>query len=200
MLVALLQVEELVDAVELDSLVVDLARDDRTQLQLRPGDDAGQAHPADRRGVPLGVLGRRTESAAAVRAHQLEAGNVVAKGARSLMVLAVDVVGNGATERNVLRPRSDRQKEAARHREVENLCQRDAGLGGQDAGLGVEVEQAVHARRLQQVAVFQQANVAVAAAQSHRQRAAAQPSHHTGKVALPVEGDEFRVVLGIPSP
>src|SRR5208283_5907309 len=87
-LVPLLQVEELVYTVELDSLVVDLARDDRTQLQLRPGDDAGQPHSSDRRGVPVGVLGGCADPSTTVRAHQLEAGNVIAKRARQLVVLA----------------------------------------------------------------------------------------------------------------
>ena len=77
--VPLLQLEKLVDAVELDALVVDAARDDRPQPQLRPGDKARQPHAGDGCRVPVGVLGGRAEPPAAVRPNQFEARNVVAE-------------------------------------------------------------------------------------------------------------------------
>ena len=174
LLVLLLQVEELVDAVELDALVVDAARDDGLQPKLRPGDEAGEAHAADGGGVPVGVLGGRAEAARAVGADQFEARDVVAEGAGDVVVLAVDVVGDGAAEGDVLGSGRDGQEESARHGEVEDLRERDARFGGEHAGRGIEVDQAVHAGGLQQGAVLEQADVAVAAAQADGERAVVQ--------------------------
>src|SRR6266702_30659 len=77
--VLLLQVEELVDSVELDSLVVDVARDDGTEPELRPGDETRKSHPANGCGVPVGILGARAEAAGAVGADEFEARYVIAE-------------------------------------------------------------------------------------------------------------------------
>ena len=139
------EIEELVDAVELNPLVVDLAADDGLESKLRPRDHAREAEAADRRRVHVRVFSRRAAQARAVGADELELRHVAAEGAGDVMVLAVDVVRDRAAERDVLRAGRDRQKEAARNGEVENLRERDAGLGGEDTGRRIEPEQAVHA-------------------------------------------------------
>ena len=107
--------------------------------------------------------------------------DVAAEGAGDVVVLAVDVVGDGAAEGDVFGSGRDGQEEAARDGEVEDLRERDAGLGGEKAGLGVEVDQAVHAGGEQQIAVLEQADVAIAAAQSDGQRAVVQAAAAGGK-------------------
>src|SRR5690242_18833009 len=82
--------EELVEAVELVAVVVNFARDDGAQADLRPGDEAGETHAADGGGEPVGVLDGAADEAAAVGADEFEAQYVAAEGARNVVVLAVD--------------------------------------------------------------------------------------------------------------
>src|SRR5665213_368010 len=109
----LVERKKFVDAVELRSLVVDHAADDRSQPYLRPANDARQPEPANRRAEVIGILRWRAEAARAVRAHQLKPHDMTAERAGVVVVLAVDVVGDRAAERDVFRPRSDGEKEAA---------------------------------------------------------------------------------------
>ncbi len=194
------EVEELVDAVELDALVVDHAGDDGLEAQCRPGDEAGEAEAADGRGVEVGVFGGRAEHARAVGADEFELRDVAAEGAGDVVVLAVDVVGDCSAERDVLCAGRDRKEEAARNGEVEDLRERDAGFGGEEAGLGVEAEQAVHAGGDEELAVLEQADVAVAAAHADGQRAVVHAVDDGGKVALPVERDDVRAVGRVAAP
>ena len=88
--------------------------------------------------------------ARSVGTDQLELRDVAAKGSSDMMVLAVDVVGDRAAKGDVLRPRRHRQKEAARDGEVQDLCQRHAGLRGKQTGFGIKGKEAVHAGGAQQ--------------------------------------------------
>ena len=194
------EVEELVDAVELDALVVDHARDDGLQAQRCPGDEAGEAEAADGGGVPVGVLGGRAEAARAVGADQLELRDVAAEGSGDVVVLAVDVVGNCSAESYVLRSGRDGQEKAAGNGEVEDLRERDARFGGEEAGLGIEGDQAVHAGGDQEISVLEQADVAVAAAHADRKGSVVQAGRCGGKVALPVQRDHLCGVGRVAAP
>ena len=138
LLVCVGEVEELVDAVELDAFVVDDAGDDGLEAEGGPGDEAGDAEAAYGGGVPVGVFGGRAEAAGAVGADELELGDVAAEGSGVVVVLAVDVVGYGSAEGYVLCAGTDGQEEAAGDGEVEDLGEGDAGFGGEEAGGGVE--------------------------------------------------------------
>ena len=65
------EVEELVDAVELDALVVDHAGDDGLEAQRCPGDEAGEAEAADGGGVEVGVFGWGAEQCASRRSGRV---------------------------------------------------------------------------------------------------------------------------------
>ena len=125
---------------------------------------------------------------------------MVAERAGGFVVLAVDVVGDGAAERDVLGSRRDGKEEAARDGEVKNLCECDAGFGREDTTVGVERQKAVHRCGLEQRAVFEQADVAIAAAHANGQRAAVNTVEHRGEVALPVHRQNRRVVGRIAAP
>ncbi len=71
---------------------------------------------------------------------------MAAEGSGDVVVLAVDVVGDGPAEGDVLCARGDREEEASRDGEVEDLGERDAGLSGEQAAFGIEGDQAVHRR------------------------------------------------------
>ncbi len=80
------------------------------------------------------------------------------------MVLAVHVVGDGAAHGHVLGARRDREEEAAREREVDDLGEQYPGLAAQDAARGIEGNQVIQVARAQQRVAVVQARVAVAAA------------------------------------
>ncbi len=168
--------DELLNAVELDAGVLNAARNDGAQANLGPGDEAGESHAADGGGEPFCVLRGAAEEAGAVGTDQFEAGNVAAKGAGDVVVLAVDVVGNGTADGDVFCAGSDGQKEAARDGEIENLGESDAGFTAQDSGLRIEADEAVQptgdARPAgrKEGAVFKQADVSVATAGADGQK------------------------------
>src|ERR1700733_2939874 len=91
------EVEELVNAVELDSLVVDHARDDGFESKCCPGDETGESESSNSGGVEGGVFGWRAEQTRAIGADQFELGDVAAERSGEVVVLAMDVVGNCST-------------------------------------------------------------------------------------------------------
>src|SRR6185369_14286900 len=96
----------------------------------------------------------------------LEAREVMAERAVAVVILAMDVVGDGASERHELRSGRDRQEEAAREREFDDLRKQHAGFAGEHAAFRVERDEAVEvARAYQRVAVVQAA-IAVAASRA----------------------------------
>ena len=125
---------------------------------------------------------------------------MTAKGAGGVMVLAVDVIGDGSAERDVLGAGGDGEKPAAGDGEVEDLRKGDAGLGGEDAGVLVKGEQTVHAGGDQETALIEEAHVAVGAAHADGQNARVETVADGGEVALPVEGDEVGAVAGVAAP
>ena len=194
------EVEELVDAVELDALVVDHAGDDGLEAQGCPGDEAGEAEASDGGGVEVEVLGGRAEFAGAVGADEFELGDVAAEGSGDVVVLAVDVVGDCSTESYVFCAGRDGKEKAARNGEVEDLREGYSSFGGEEAGLGIEVDEAVHAGGDEEIAVLEEADVAVAAAHAYGQRAVVEAVGDGGKVALPVERDDVRAVGWVAAP
>ncbi len=131
---------------------------------------------------------------------QLELRDVAAEGSGGVVVLAVDVVGDCSTQGYIFCAGRDGEEEAAGDGEVEDLREGDAGFGGEEAGLGIEVDQAVHAGGEQEIAVFEEADVAVAAAHAYGECSVVQAGGDGGKVALPVERDDLCVVVGVAAP
>ncbi len=194
------EVEELVDAVELDAFVVDLAGDDGLEAKRRPRDQACESKTADGRSVEVGIFSWRAQFAGAVGADELELGDVAAEGPGGVMVFPVDVVGYCSTQGYIFCSGRNGQKKAAGDSEVKNLREGDSALCGEEAGLGIEVDQAIHAGGQKEVAVFEEADVAVAAAHTDGERSIVQAGCNGGKVALPVERDDLRAVGWVAAP
>src|SRR5438270_7691341 len=152
------EVEEFVDAVELDAFVVDHAGDDGLEAQSGPVDEAGETETADGGGEEGGVFGGGTEQAGAVGADELELGDVAAEGSGGVVVFAVDVVGYCSTQGYIFCTRGDGEEEPAGDGESEDLREGYAGLGSEEAGLGIEVDEEVHSRGEQEIAVFEEAD------------------------------------------
>src|ERR1700732_2518575 len=84
--------------------------------------------------------------------------------------------------------------------EVEDLREGDAGLGSEKAGFGIEVDQAVHPGGEEEIAVFEEADVAVAAAHAYGEHSVMKAGGDGGKVTLPVEREDLCVVVGVAAP
>lgn len=194
------EVEKLVYAVELNALVVDLAGDDGLEAEGGPGDDAGEAEAADGCGVELGVFRGGADHPGAVGADELELGDVATKGSGGVVVFAVDVVGYCSAEGYIFCAGRDGKEEASGNGEVEDLREGDAGFGSEEAGLGVEVDEAIHCGGDEEVAVLEEADVAVASAHADGECAVVEVGGECGKVALPVEREEFCAVGWVAAP
>ena len=75
----------------------------------------------------------------------------------------------------------------------------DSGFAAQNAGFGVEGQEAVHAACLQQSAVFEQADVAIAAARAYGQQAGRRGLGKR-KIRGPVQRDEVGLQGWISAP
>src|SRR5207248_3432043 len=129
------------------------------------------------------------------RAAELELGDMAAKGSGGVMILAVDVVGYCTAQGYIFCGGGYGEEEATGDGKVEDLREGDAGFGGEKVGFGIEVDEAVDAGGEQEVAVFEEADVAVAAAHADGKSAVVQAGGDAGKIVLPVEGEEFGVVV-----
>ena len=98
-------------------------------------DEPGEAKAANGRRVEISDFLPASRAARAIGANQLKLRDVAAEGARNVMILAVNVIRNCSAQRDILRSGRDGQEEPARHREVQNLRQRNARLGSQQARL-----------------------------------------------------------------
>ena len=149
---------------EADLLLFDGAGSDGLEPELRPGDQAGETQSADGGGEPFGILVRTADDALAVGAQQFQPGDVTPEGAVGVMILAVDVVGDGAAHGGVAGAGCHWQEPAAGHNQFEDIAQRQTCLAAQQAGLFVEGDEVVQGRSGQQAAAVVEAAVAVAAA------------------------------------
>ena len=89
------------------------------------------------------------------------------EGTGYVVVLAVNVVGNRSTHSYVFGARADRQKPPARHGEIKDLRQGDAGFATQQAGFRIKRDQPIEIRCAQQGSMLQQTNVTVTAPHTH---------------------------------
>lgn len=194
------EVEKLVYAMELNAFVVNLAGDDGLEAEGGPGDYACEAEAADGCGVEVGILSGRAEHVGAVGADEFELGNVAAEGPGAVVIFAVDVIGDCSTESYIFCARGNGKKEASGNGEVEDLREGDAGFGGEEASLGVEVDEAIHCGGDEEVAVLEEADVAVAAAHADGECAVVEVGSECGKVALPVERKKFCAVGRVAAP
>ena len=89
---------------------------------------------------------------------------MAAEGAGSVMVLAMDIVGERAADGDEAGAGRDRRKPAGRHGELQQAVEQQAGPAGQQAGFAIEEQDFVHSARVDQRAALVQAGIAVGAA------------------------------------
>src|SRR5262249_3339233 len=83
----------------------------------------------------------------------------------AVMVLAMDVVGDRASESHELRSRDDRQEVAARHEEVQNIRQCHSRLRLTDSGRRIEGDQPIQALERDYAGIAVESGVAVTASE-----------------------------------
>ena len=96
---------------------------------------------------------------------------MVAEGAESVMVLSVDVVGDGTADGHELCARHDRQCPSPGNEQSLNVSQQNAGFAMQQAGRIVKADEAIEPGHLPEHAARIQAGVPVAAAHTEGQSA-----------------------------
>jgi hypothetical protein len=116
------------------------------------------------------------------------------------MVFAMDVVGNCSAEGYIFCSGSDGEKKTTGDSEVEDLREGYASFGGEEAGFGVEVDEAIHRGGDEEVAVLEEADVAVAAAHANGERTVVEVGGEGGEIALPVEREELCAVGRVAAP
>src|SRR6185437_13340511 len=136
-----------VNPVEFDAFIANLAGSNGPQLNLRPGDQAGQAHAADGGCVQFWIFFGGTEDARSIGTDQLKARYMVAERTGDVVVFAVDIVGNRTANADIFCARTYRQEPAARYGKLQNLRQRGSAFAPQQSCRGIELDEAVHSPR-----------------------------------------------------
>jgi hypothetical protein len=191
--------EELVDAVKLVATVFNFAGDDGAEVDLGPGNEAGEPHAPDGGCEPFRVFDGAADESGSVGTNEFEAEHVAAESAGEVVILAVDVVGNCAADGYIFGARCDRQEKSSGNRKVKDLLKGDASLAAEHAGGRIEMEEAIHARGLEQRAVLEQADVTVAAPKADGELFCSR-SVGQGEVGGPVQRHEVGLNFGIASP
>ncbi len=135
-------------------------------------DDAGQSHAANG-GGEQGGRGDGVDAAnIAVGSQQVEPLHMIAKTASAIMVLAMDVGSNSAANADPAGAGDDGQAEAARHEQPVDLGQTRAGLADQNAIGGIEIQQPIQPRHVDNAATFDLRRIAIGATEAARQQRA----------------------------
>ena len=92
--------------------------------------------------------------------------DVSSEGSRTVMVLAVDVVGNGSADGNEARAGRDGKEPSLRKEYVENIGEADAAFAAEYARRFVETENAVETATVDQFAAGVETRIAVTAAEA----------------------------------
>ena len=165
---------------------------DPAQPEADMEDQAGQPDASDGGGEQVRPLGRGDADLLAGGQHQVEPQHMVAEAADAVVVLAVDVVGDGPADGGEGGSRRGRRQEAPGQESGEQVVEGDAGLAHQGAVVRVERNHAVQPLGQQDMATVVQGGVAVAPAQPAGQDAVVEPvlehPHRGGSAFRPADG------------
>jgi hypothetical protein len=165
-------------------------------------DHAGQTKAADGRPEQRLVLIRTAGKNGAVRPGQPERQDMLPEGAGAVMILAMDIVGDGAADRDELGARRNGQEPdgarlAAPRYHPQDRGELDAGLAGQHAGIAVELKEPVQPPHVDQRSAVVQAGVAVRPAHSESQHRVRPGSAEQGRHRLTMGGPRHVVAEAV---
>jgi len=127
------QVEKSLQGLKGDRLGVDPGTSNRFELNVGPGDYAGQPETADGGVQHVGILFGVADYQTVVRAMQGDLEDVSSKGSSAVMILAVDVIGDGSADRHNAGAGSDGKKPSFRKEYIEEVGEADAGFTAEQA-------------------------------------------------------------------
>jgi len=139
------------------------------QLQTCLTYQSRQSKPADRGAKPFPIAIAGAAQYQSVGALQLEFDDMMPEAADTMVILAVHVVGNGASDSYQRGTGSDCWKPAIGQRQLDDLAQQYASLAFEHSGDGIETDESIQATRQQQCAAVVQADVTVTAPIAKRQ-------------------------------
>src|SRR5271165_3060176 len=151
---------------------VDPGAGDALELDLCPGNHAGQTETADGGAQHIGIYFGIADHHTVVRAMQCDLADVVSEGSSTMMVLPVDVIGNGSADGNKARPGRDGKEPSFRQEYVENIGEADATFAAQHACRFVETEDAVEPATVDEFAAGVETRIAVTAAEAKGEQGA----------------------------
>ena len=178
---------------------MNLAAHNGPQANFRPDNEAGESHSANGGAEPLLILRWATEQAAAVRADQFKTQKMAAKCPDNVMILAMNIVGDGSANRCVLGAGSYGKEEAARDGEVQDFRQGRASFAPENAGLGVEMAKSVERARGKERPLVEQTHITITAPSAHGEHSRGW-KRLGGEVGGPVQGQYVRLQGRISAP
>src|SRR5271165_1854766 len=147
---------------------VDPGAGDALELDLCPGNHAGQTETADGGTQHIGIYFGSADHHTVVRAMQCDLADVVSEGSSAVMVLAVDVVSNGSADGHEARAGRDGKEPSLRQKYVENVGEADAAFAAEHASRLVETQDAVETAAIDQLTSAVETRIAVTAAEAKR--------------------------------
>jgi hypothetical protein len=135
-------------------------------LDFDPFDDPGQPKSADRSSEEMRIVTCGHRPTETIAPEESEGPDMTTEGPGGMMVLAVNVIGDRAAERDEPCTWRRRQKPAARKGEGEQRRERKARLRAQDPGRLVEGHETVEAPHVDRSAFAVEAGVAIRPAQA----------------------------------
>src|SRR2546429_5886374 len=136
---------------------------DGFQLKLGPQDNARETESANSCPEKLTIFVRGTGEAFTIGAQQFETCDMAAKGTSPVVVFAMNVIGDGPTNRYKFGTRRDRQKPAARNHDREDFCQRHTSFTAQQPLTLIKRHEALQVADIDGDTAFVEAAITIAA-------------------------------------
>src|SRR5229473_4561013 len=127
------QVEKSVQGLKGDGLGVDPGTGHAFELNICPGDYAGQTEPTNSGAQHVGILFGIADHQTVVRAMQADLADMSAEGSSAVMVLTVDVVGDGSADGDEARAGRDGKEPSFREEYAEDVGEADAAFAAEHA-------------------------------------------------------------------
>src|SRR4029077_17068298 len=160
------QVEKSAERLEGDGLGVDPWTSHAFELDVCPGNYAGQTETADARAQHVRIFFRIANYQTFVRSMHADLADVSAEGSRAMMVLPVDIVGDGSANGDEARTRRDGGKPSFREKYVDDVGKADSAFATQHASRFVESQHAVETAAIDQLAAGIETRVPITAAKA----------------------------------
>ena len=111
----------------------------------------------------------RHRYAPSVGSLQYEAYDVTSESAGAVVILAMDIVGQGPAEGHETRPRGHAGEKPEWRERGEDVVERDAGFGHEDPGCRIERAKAIETRHIEEAPTVREAHIAIGTPSADRE-------------------------------